>query len=72
MTGGPDLGGFWGRGEIGAVLSMGIESGPNFIPPLSRPISILREKKHSLYLLVPLAHTFHIPMEVGRRLSPHF
>ena len=31
MTGGPDLGGFWGRGEIGAVLSMGIESGPDFI-----------------------------------------
>jgi len=34
--GGPDLGGFWGRGEIGAVLSMGIESGPNFTPlPIS-------------------------------------
>src|SRR5215471_19463529 len=44
----PTSGGLWGRGEIGAVLSMGIESGPDFIPPLSHPISILREKQRSL------------------------
>ena len=51
--GGPDLKGTGSGYEIGAVLSTGIESGSDFIPPLSHPISILREKKHSLYLLVP-------------------
>jgi len=39
--------------KIGAVLFLGDESGPDFIPPLCHNISTPHKKKHSLYLLVP-------------------
>jgi hypothetical protein len=39
--GGPDLGGFWGRGEIGACSRLGTESGPDFTPlPISTTLIV--------------------------------